>query len=728
VTDGAVGPPLRETDALSTGQHRGCDLFSPRRRPGYHPRPVLSPAQLLVPLAVLFAACSSRGSGGADAGAPAPSGSASALPVTSAGAAVARPSGPLPREGSVLARAAAGDALYVADEDHRVLRVVPLPLDPARPARAVPLPGAPAQIVVLADRVLVTVRDPGLLLVLRPDAAAGLVEAGRVALPADAWGLAVTPDGATALVSSAWTHQLSAVDLSALTKRWSVDVAREPRGIAARADGAAAYVTHLVGAALTRVDGIATATPAVKRVDLPASPLRAPSGRALHATLGYAATFSADGARLFVARHALGAMGKEAWFGAATVDVLLTAGDAPLAPRHAGRMPFLRADKGKESEEIKLPGASLTPFTQPRALVYRARTRTVLVAAEGDDRVVEMDAVSADPTLAVLRTYRVGGGVDPVLPVASTGAAPAGLALSEDEGTAWVFCRGSYDVAAIKLDADPLAPPGAAVAPRLVHLADDPVDAGVGLGRRLFYNATDRVTSGGLACAGCHPEGRDDGFVWHEAKFNTQSGTSVNFVGAPEQVPDEERVKGYPRRTPMLAGRVGAGGPYGWHAESPDLADRLAHGFALHRWGGMPAHEVGNLAARGGPIGAFLRRGLVPPPRDEHPPTPEEQRGKEIFGSEEARCSKCHLPAAEYTDRLAQRLGAWPKAADFDEEEDARFKTPSLFFVAGRAPYFHDGSAASLDELVDRNGERMGKTSHLSREDRAALVAFLRTL
>jgi cytochrome c peroxidase len=65
---------------------------------------------------------------------------------------------------------------------------------------------------------------------------------------------------------------------------------------------------------------------------------------------------------------------------------------------------------------------------------------------------------------------------------------------------------------------------------------------------------------------------------------------------------------------------------------------------------------------------------------------------------------------------------------DFDDEANAAFKTPSLRHLAGRPPYFHDGSAASLEDLVERNADRMGQTSHLSREQRAALVAFLKTL
>jgi cytochrome c peroxidase len=262
---------------------------------------------------------------------------------------------------------------------------------------------------------------------------------------------------------------------------------------------------------------------------------------------------------------------------------------------------------------------------------------------------------------------------------------------------------------------------------RVARLAEDPVDAFVGTGRRLFYNATDRITSGGLACAGCHPEGRDDGFVWHEAKFNSADGTSVNFIGAPEDVPEEEHAKGYARRTPMLAGRVGAAGPYGWHAESATIEDRMGAGFGLHRWGVIPKHEAANLSARAGYLVAFLRKGLATPPRDEHPRTPEEQRGQEIFTSLQARCFKCHAPESGYTDRTAYPF-VRPKLTDFDDDPPTEYKTPSLLFVGGRAPYFHDGSAASLEELVERNADRMGQTSHLGKQDAAALVAFLRTL
>jgi cytochrome c peroxidase len=86
------------------------------------------------------------------------------------------------------------------------------------------------------------------------------------------------------------------------------------------------------------------------------------------------------------------------------------------------------------------------------------------------------------------------------------------------------------------------------------------------------------------------------------------------------------------------------------------------------------------------------------------------------------------VPDKNYTDRESYPLRKLPVVDGFDEESNQEFKTPSLRFVSGRAPYFHDGRASSLEKLIEMNGDRMGNTSRLSAEDREALVAFLRTL
>ncbi|MEP7123768.1 MAG: c-type cytochrome [Byssovorax sp.] len=681
-------------------------------------------------LAVLLVAVSSLAACHSD---PPTSGGAAAL--SSASTAVASSAAPAasfapapstatppPREGGAIVRSTRGDALYIADEDRSAIRRVALPLDESAVV-VTPMPGRPAQVLAVGDRLLVTIRDPGLLLVMTPAADGTLAEAARIALPADAWGLAVSPDGKTAMVTSAWTHQVSMIDLDAKSVRWSLDVEREPRGVVVR-DDKVAYVSHLVSSALTRIDlaGPGKAT----RVELPPAPLRTPLDARLDASFGFALAMSPDGKRLFAARHALGAPGEAAWFGAPTVDVLMLADDKPLAPQRAGKALGGTALDDKNLGETWLD-TPLPTMVQPRAMVYRATTKTLLVVSEGAHKLYELNAVAIDPGVTPIYEQALGSSLDPTEPAPTRGGSPTGIALSPDEKLAYVWCRTTGDVALVDLTTV-----SAAKNVRVRHLADDPLPPAAARGRRVFHDASDPITSGGLACGGCHPEGRDDGHVWTEV-MGPITKAPIFVGGAGAMIGEPRPFEKLARQTPMLAGRVAAAGPYGWHAQNDDLEARILEGTRLHRWLNPPQPwERLQTAAkqRAGALAEYLRKGLVPPPRPERPLTPQEERGKAVFASEETRCAGCHVPATEYTNRVAVPIKqpALPASAAFSEEANDAFKTPSLLFVGGTAPYYHDGRASTLEALIAGNEDRMGKTSQLSEEDRAALVAFLRTL
>jgi hypothetical protein len=55
-----------------------------------------------------------------------------------------------------------------------------------------------------------------------------------------------------------------------------------------------------------------------------------------------------------------------------------------------------------------------------------------------------------------------------------------------------------------------------------------------------------------------------------------------------------------------------------------------------------------------------------------------------------------------------------------------RFKTPTLRALAARAPYFHNGIAATLDDVVDHYEEHLGFV--FTDEEQADLVAFMNAL
>ena len=695
-----------------------------------------------------------------------PDASSSAAPAASAAASAkevaAAPRAPLAqREGQALVRSPNEPALYLADEDHSALRRVTLTPDltdapeiadppkihfgDATEAR-VELPGRPAQVFATGDRVLVTVRDPGLLMVFSSGAAPK--ELGRVALPSDAWGLAVSADAAFAYVTSAWSHKLTKIDLAALRVVWSIDVAREPRGVTVTADGARVYVSHLIGKDLTQVD--VAGDPKLTRVDFPADPLRTFAGdKTVSASLAYATILSPDGHRLFTARHALGAFWS--WQGNSTVDVLSTVTGAPLVAPRSGK-PYGQAtvDDIKNGTSWADHAGSFAVgsghFGQPRAMVYRKKTNHLLVASEGLARLAELDALSTAPGVIINRFYRLGGLTPPEptkIQIPPHCGAPTGVALSTDEDVAWVYCRTTDNVVAVRLTPDgdrgvsseigtldsagfhPKLSPWGPFA--YARLAVPEARESLALGRRLFFDAEEPVVSGAQSCAGCHPDGRDDGHVWREYRnigYNDiphfRAGPSLTF--GPELQP-----YGVARQTPMLAGRVTAVGPYGWHAESATLVDRIKSGFQLHRADKLST-DGATMRMRAEPLAEYLRTGLVPPPREARDLDDEEQRGKALFDSPKTRCVTCHVVKSEFTDRSTTPLPGFRVLKYFEEDPRKDYKVPSLFFVGGTAPYYHDGSEATLEDLVEHNKDRMGHTSHLTAGERAQLVAYLKTL
>ena len=569
-------------------------------------------------------------------------------------------------------------------------------------------------------------------------------------------------------ITSAWTHTVTGVDWRARKALWALDVAREPRGVVVHPGGKVAYVSHLTSADLTRLDDVAGPSARATTVPFPAAPSRTPLATPVEGSLGYALVMDDAGNRLLAARHALGALAWQSWFGIATVDVLQTPGDRPLlGPRtpekRVGSTPAFDASRARvikrddpedwSVRQFGYPELNVTGIVQPRAMIVAHATQTVWVASEGSDTVSELPLLAAAPAERPLRVVQVGGVYDKdprmVGPwgggaIAAVCGAPTGLALSGDEGRLYVFCRSTYDVATVRLPRldraahpqddgprdggstpDPPPPPTVTVA----RVADDLLDEGGSRGRRLFYSARDAYSSEGMGCAGCHPDGRDDGHVWHEVLDEKHPGEG-RFLASKNLAHKTHGGKlGYPRQTPMLAGRVNAKGPYGWHAQNATLLERLAEGFQRHRWFyGKPDSKSWLTGERVNALVPFLRRGLAVPPRPERDLTEQERKGKEIFESPAARCTKCHDPASELTARVAYDLGKVDPPAGFEAEDDTKFKTPSLLFVGGTPPYFHDGRAPTLAALVAGNLDRMGKTSHLSAAERAALVAYLETL
>ncbi len=113
--------------------------------------------------------------------------------------------------------------------------------------------------------------------------------------------------------------------------------------------------------------------------------------------------------------------------------------------------------------------------------------------------------------------------------------------------------------------------------------------------------------------------------------------------------------------------------------------------------------------------------------------TVEARAGREIF-TRRAACATCHPPPL-YTDLSFHDRGiaSVERARDpgrmrvtADPRHLGAFKTPGLRGLLHTAPYFHDGSAATLEAAVTAELSRENLT--LSSAERAQLLAFLRAL
>ena len=99
----------------------------------------------------------------------------------------------------------------------------------------------------------------------------------------------------------------------------------------------------------------------------------------------------------------------------------------------------------------------------------------------------------------------------------------------------------------------------------------------------------------------------------------------------------------------------------------------------------------------------------------------EEQRGYQLFKS--LGCVSCHQ-GVNVSGNLFERHGIFHPLASPQPEI---LRVPSLRNVAVTAPYFHDGSAATLDDAV-RKMALAQLDDTLTDQQVDAIVAFLRTL
>jgi len=223
-------------------------------------------------------------------------------------------------------------------------------------------------------------------------------------------------------------------------------------------------------------------------------------------------------------------------------------------------------------------------------------------------------------------------------------------------------------------------------------------------GKQIFYHASDpRMSAEGyISCATCHVNGGHDG-------------RTFDFT---------DRGEGF-RNTTDLRGRSGVGhGAVHWSANFDEIQD--FENDIRNEFGGAGFLSDEDFALTSDTLGApkanrnvdldalaayVTSLGSASIPRSPYrnvdgSMTEAATRGEQLFAMH--NCGTCHTPSADFTDRLShdvgtlrassgQRLGATLNAID----------TPTLLGVHATAPYFHDGSAATLAEVFTVAGGQL---------------------
>ncbi|HKR63750.1 MAG TPA: glutaminyl-peptide cyclotransferase [Thermoanaerobaculia bacterium] len=273
----------------------------------------------------------------------------------------------------------------------------------------------------------------------------------------------------------------------------------------------------------------------------------------------------------------------------------------------------------------------------------------------------------------------------------AVGANPRGIALSTDERTVYVTNALDGTVSFIDTATDAVV--------RTVPVTSIPLAPHVLNGKILFHSSAIETLAQDkwISCATCHFEGGTDGRTWifrdgprnTTALYGVLQTLPMHWSGDLDELQDvESTIRNVQAGTGLAHGEMNCTPSCDTappnRGRSQDLDDLAAYMTSLE----APHREL-----------------------------PQNARGAALFAS--SGCASCHT-APLYTDRKKHDVGTGTSAR---ERKGSSFDTPSLRGVFDTAPYLHDGSVATLEELLATHGNAV-----LSASERKDLAEFLRSI
>ncbi len=491
--------------------------------------------------------------------------------------------------------------------------------------------------------------------------------AASFATPVEPYGIALSPDRKTVMVTTIADRTLVALDAATGKEKWRTALGREPRGIAVSPDGTRALVAYLATGTVDQIDLLESRKAEHIALSTQTAARRGRFGSSnadAFARGAFTAQFLGD-------QPAVVAFQRETPVQATGAGERTGSYGGGFEPPISHQLAFLGTTRERTKQIVATIGQH-----QPRALAWDSARDALYVAGLGSDSIIQLKNASQ---------VSIAQGLQAALGTGKDRCGPDGIAVGSD-GNLFVWCSFTRSVARLEV-VDGKGKLAAAAKPQHgATLVASSLTAKQHEGMVLFHAAQAQVSArGALACSSCHPDGRADGLSWRIDKQELQ--------------------------TPVLVGRVAGTHPYKWDGGDPDLTASLTG--TMKRLGGFGISKEQTAA-----LAAYLE--VLPKPQTPTRDAQKVARGQKLFDSAEVGCRMCH-DGPQYTDQDKHKFSTvtLPEA-----------DTPSLIGLAASAPYYHDGSAATLEALLrDRgNVHGMADTAKLSDQQIADLIAFLETL
>ena len=548
-------------------------------------------------------------------------------------------------------------------------------------------------------------------------------------------GMALSAKGDRLYVTNSWDDTLSVIDTSALAVTATWHVGAEPSGVAADTSGTRLFVANRVSddiAVLNAQSGeeekrlaggrgasyLTLAPDGGKIYSTHIYPNRSPRSTSLeNRTAPESEITVIDSKRATVADriplHSIAGVFHLAFSRDGRLGVVANYHPKNLVPlahlEHGGAFDYTITLFGPAiGKPIEMPLDELDRYAaQPFGVAISPDTSRLFVTAGGSEAVLVIDIprllnfVNARPRpasgsyasdLAASSNYVIAR-----IPVGNN---PRGLALSPDGRKLLVANRLDDSISII--DTRTLK-----VASTFALNGSEPVNV-LRRGEQTFYSARYSF-QGQIGCASCHIDSTFDGLTWDLEP----DGFGVDIVDN--------------RLLEDLRGTE----PFKWNGGNPNIPTECGPRTEKYFW---RSENYDDLTLTD--LTSYVRTMRLRPNRWRLPNgelTAAQERGKAIFERSvdrfkkpipmENRCSYCHS-GPKGTSQRSFDVGT-KKTTD----QSGLFDTPQLANVAMTAPYLHDGSAGTMEEIwtIYNPEDKHGRTNDLTKDELNDLIEYLRT-